>query len=94
MSTRTPIAPGVIAAKRSYAVTLMVTVDCDEDVITRTQRDGWADLMYDATEDGVAGVLARILLHRRLSSCDGWADMRDEQADVSDPIVIDVERTR
>jgi hypothetical protein len=88
----TPIPPAVIAPKRSYVVTLQVTLDCDEDVITRTQRDGWADQMYDLTEDEAAGMLGRALLGRNLSSVDGWADMRDEQADVSTPIVIDVER--
>lgn len=87
-----PIPPAVIAPKRSYVVTLQVTLDCDEDVITRTQRDGWADLMYDITEDEAAGMLGRILQGRGLSACDGWADMKDEQAEVSDVIVTDVER--
>ena len=79
-------------SRRTYVVTLSVTLDCDEEVITRTQQDGWREQMYDVDEHGAAGMLAVALQSRRLSDVDGWADMTTQHADVGRLEVIEVER--
>jgi hypothetical protein len=85
-------APVQTPTRRTYAVTLSLTLDCDEDVVTRTQQDGWREQMYDVDEHGAVGMLAVALQHRYLSNVDGWADMRDDQADVGSAESISVER--
>ena len=82
---------------RRYRVTFEVDLTVHDDfAITRVTEnvDGWREQMYDLDEDQTAEMLARMMAfhHRGLSGIDGWADMSDSAAEVSDPRGVDVER--